>query len=142
MTTIEFFKLQAKYLHKDYLTKTPDEAHGYLYSPKYFNIDDVIFDFEIDEEENFSLMNAQHVIARMIGFEKWTALLKASEEEMELAKLLFENRIRLDDWEVWLVGVERESKVDFGDTESQLNLLKAYLENDGFEPSIEHYRMK
>lgn len=140
MTPVELFKREAKYLHKDYQTKTPDEAHGYLYFPKYFDIDDVIFDFDIDEE-NFTLMKAQHIIARMIGFKKWADLLKASEEKLELAKLLFENRIRIDDWEMWLSIVERESKIDFDDIESQLNLLKEYLSNGGFEPNIQHYRL-
>lgn len=141
MTPVEFFKREAKYLHKDYQTKTPDETYGYLYSPKYFDMNDVIFDFDVDEEK-FTLMKAQHTIALMIGFKKWTDFLNASEEEMELAKLLFENRILLEDWKMWLGIVERESQIDFDDSESQLNLLKEYLENDGFEPSLEHYRFK
>ncbi len=44
MTHIEYFKLQAKNLFRDYKTKTShvDEADGnsyYKYDPKYFDVD-------------------------------------------------------------------------------------------------------
>ena len=95
MTNIEFFKQQAKNLLKDYNTRVFNENEEvYEYSPRFFNdIDDIIFNFEIDEEKPFTLMNAQHVIARLAGFYKWTELIKASEPALELGKLLFINRI-------------------------------------------------
>lgn len=49
--------------------------------------------FDIDEEGSFTLMNAQHVIAKLSGFYKWTELIKASSASLELGKLLLENRI-------------------------------------------------
>ena len=39
------------------------------------------------------MMNAQHVIAKLSGFYKWTELIKASSASLELGKLLLENRI-------------------------------------------------
>lgn len=96
MTSITYFKQQAKKLFKDYNTKTPyiDNVDGnsyYKYDPKYFDIDRIFCEYDCDEE-NFTLMNAQHLIAVMIGFRKWTELLKASEMELELAKLLFNKK--------------------------------------------------
>ncbi len=62
MTHIEYFKLQAKNLFRDYKTKTShvDEADGnsyYKYDPKYFDVDAIFVDYDWDEEA-FSLMNA------------------------------------------------------------------------------------
>ena len=95
MTTIEFFKQQAKSLLKDYNTKVYNEDEGfYEYSPRFFHdIDEIVMNFDIDEEGSFTLMNAQHVIAKLSGFYKWTELIKASPAGLELGKLLLENRI-------------------------------------------------
>ena len=95
MITIEFFKQQAKSLLKDYNTKVYNEDEGfYEYSPRFFHdIDEIVMNFDIDEEGSFALMNAQHVIAKLSGFYKWTELIKASSASLELGKLLLENRI-------------------------------------------------
>lgn len=82
MKTIEHFKLQEKNLHKDFKTQKTyfDPSLGgdfFEYAPKFFDVDALVTDFEIDED-NFTLMNAQHIIAKLVGFEKWTELLKAS----------------------------------------------------------------
>ena len=94
MIPIDYFKLQAKNLHKDFKTKSPvldksTTAFLYEYTPKYFDIEMIIADFGIDEY-NFSLMNAQHVIAKIANFDKWADLLKASPAELELAQLLYD----------------------------------------------------
>jgi hypothetical protein len=54
---------------------------------KILRLDQIVLDFDIDVED-FGLTKAQHTIAQMIGFRKWTDMLKASEPELELAKLL------------------------------------------------------
>lgn len=93
MATVEFFKQQAKNLLKDYNTKVFNEDEGfYVYTPRFFHdIDDIIMSFDI-EEVSFTLMKAQHVIARLAGFYKWTELIKASELNLEIGKLLLTNR--------------------------------------------------
>lgn len=135
MTHIEYFKLQAKNLIKDFKTKTTqfDEVIGdYLneYQPKYFDIDGIILFYEIDED-NFSLMKAQHIIALMVGFNQWSDLLKASEIELELAKLLIDNhdRIYVEDWEMYIAGVERDNNGTF-DPQSKLELFKQVFLNE------------
>lgn len=134
MATIEFFKQQAKNLLKDYNTKVYNEDEGfYEYRPRFFHdIDEIVMNFEIDEEGAFTLMNAQHVIARLSGFYKWTELIKASSANLELGKLLLENRIAyrerlgiftnmvesilVSDWknyeQAYLVDADDETKLD------------------------------
>ena len=147
MTQIAYFKRQAKNLFKDYKTKTPyiDNVDGnsyYRYDPKYFHIDSILLDYDVDEE-NFSLMKAQHIIAHMIGFYKWADLLKASEAELELAKLLFDNqdKIHLENWEMYIAGAERDNKTTF-DPESRLDIFKLVFLNGGdFENQFLDYRL-
>lgn len=94
MTNIDFFKQQAKNFLKDYNSRVFNENEGfYDYNPRFFNdIDDIIINFDINEEESFTLMNAQHIIAKLSGFYKWNELIKASESALELGKLLLVNR--------------------------------------------------
>ena len=146
MTHIEFFKLQAKNLFRDYKTKTQyfDKAiddYLYQYNPKYFDIEEIIMAYDLDEDE-FSLMNAQHVIALIVGFNKWTDLLKASEAELELAKLLFDNqdKISVDDWEMYIIGAERDNNQSF-EPESRLEISKHVFLNGGFENNSVDYRL-
>ena len=134
MTYTEFFKLQAKNLLRDYQTKAKvfDQVIGdylYEYSPKYFDIDSIVLDFDIDEED-FSLMKAQHIIAKMIGFRKWTDLLSASEVEQELAKLLFDNqdKISAEDWEMYILGAESVNNTTF-DPDTRLEIFRQVFEN-------------
>jgi len=116
MTHIEYFKLQAKNLFRDYKTQTSYIEDGdtyYKYAPKFFDIDGIIVDYDLDEE-NLSLMKLQHIIALMIGFEKWSDLLKASEAELELAKQLFDNqdKIFLENWEMMYGEYDAESQLE------------------------------
>jgi hypothetical protein len=136
MAHIEYFKLQAKNLFKDYKTQTTyiDDVDGnsyYKYDPKYFDIDGIFLDYDRDEE-NFSLMKAQHLIALMIGFGKWADLLNASDAELELAKLLFDNqdKINIEDWEMYIADAERDNKITF-DPESRLEIFKQVFVNVG-----------
>lgn len=129
MKNIAYFKQQAKNLFKDYQTKTPyvnsvDGYSYYKYKPKYFDIDDILLEYDYDESD-FSLMKAQHIIALMIGFEKWADLLKASPNDLELAKQLFDNRdkIYIEDWKMYISGVEHHNGIAF-EADSRLEILK------------------
>ena len=143
MTNIEFFKQQAKNLLKDYNPRVYNEDEGfYDYSPRFFNdIDEIINNFNINEEEPFSLMNAQHVISRLAGFYKWTELIKASESRLELGKLLltcreeyqkkqgyFTNMVEsmiVADWKLY----EQENLKDFDDDAKLEIFKKVFLED-------------
>ena len=144
MTNIEFFKQQAKNLFKDYNTRVYNENEGfYEYSPRFFNdIDEILDIFHIGEEDSFTLMNAQHIIARLSGFYKWSELINASEPALELGRLLLINRIDYQmkqgyftnlvesmivaDWKIY----EQENLKDLDD-ESKLEVFKkVFLEKE------------
>ena len=144
MTNIEFFKQQVKNLFKDYNTRVYNENEGfYEYSPRFFNdIDEILDIFHIGEEDSFTLMNAQHIIARLSGFYKWSELINASEPALELGRLLLINRIDYQmkqgyftnlvesmivaDWKIY----EKENLKDLDD-ESKLEVFKkVFLENE------------
>ncbi|MDR1694913.1 MAG: hypothetical protein LBR70_06985 [Lactobacillaceae bacterium] len=92
MKNIDYFKLQAKNLHKDYATQFFDKDEGiYDYDPKYFDINQIVLDFEIDEKEKLTLMKAQHIIAQMVGFDKWADLVKAPDHKLGEARTYLEN---------------------------------------------------
>jgi hypothetical protein len=147
MTHIEFFKLQAKNLFRDYKTQTSyiDNVDGnsyYTYDPKYFDIERIFLDYEWDEE-NFNLMKAQHLFALLLGFKKWADLLKASDAELELAKLLFDyqDKIDLEDWRVYIAGAEFDNKKTF-DTEDRIEIFKNVFTNvDGRSSPFGDYRL-
>jgi len=149
MDTIDYFKLQAKNLHKDFKTKTPildktTTAFLYEYTPKYFDVEMVIADFDIDEE-NFSLMNAQHVIAKIANFDKWASLLKTPSAELELAKLLYDhqNRIDLVGWQFYIADAQTMNKEEL-DAEIQVDIFKQMvIEENIFDyMEIESYLLK
>ena len=142
MTHIEYFKLQAKNLFKDYKTKTkPFDI--YEYNPKYFDVDGIVVAYDLDED-NFSLMNAQHIISLMAGFKKWTDLLKASETELLLAKLLFDNqdKISVDDWEMYIANVEQDNSGLEFDPESKLEIFKLVVLDGDYDGACAGYRLK
>lgn len=144
MATIEFFKQQSKNFMKDYKTRAFNEAEGfYEYSPRYFqDIDELLYNFGFKDDEAFTLMNAQHIIARLSGFYKWNELIQASEAALEIGKLLLTNReayqqkqgiftnmvesLIVADWK----GYESQHLQDFDD-EAKLEVFKMVILEEG-----------
>lgn len=142
MNKVDFFKQQSKNFLKDYNSKVFNEYEEvYEYAPRFFSdISDIVYGFDINEDDKFTLMNAQHIIAKLAGFYKWTELIKASDAALELGKLLLENRIKyqekmgifiegesliVEDWK----NYENENLQGFDD-ESKLDVFKlVFLEN-------------
>ena len=147
MKPIPFFKLQAKNLYRDYKTKKPyiDTVDGetyFDYSPTYFDVDRILLEYDWNEEK-FSLMNAQHTIALMVGFRKWSDMLKASDEELELAKLLFDNqdKIGIEDWQMYVAGVENDNNTELS-SQSMLEIFKlVFVDVDGHYNPFGDYRL-
>ena len=90
MNRIDYFKLQAKNLLKDFKTRRYNVVNKvYEYTPMYFDIGGNFISLEIPDDKDdftFSLMNAQHVIAKIVGFEKWENLIHASESAQDSAR--------------------------------------------------------
>ncbi|MBX3521202.1 MAG: hypothetical protein KF835_14415 [Xanthobacteraceae bacterium] len=138
MRSIDFIKLQAKNLFRDYKTQTShDDAvlgKSYAYDPKHFDIGKVLSDYKHIlkacrwDEGNLTLMNIQHVFANMRGFEKWADFVKAFEAEPELEKLLFDNQEKLsvDAWR-WQVSTKEHYKKASLTTDERLAMLKEYF---------------
>ena len=107
MNYIEFFKLQAKNLLRDYKTQEvyqDGEFEFFRYKPKYFDVEAIFGDFGnlrsifadyYCDEADFKLGNAQHIIALLVGFNRWADLINAKESELELAKFLFDNQDKI-----------------------------------------------
>ena len=117
MKTIDYFRLQAKNLFKDFKAR----------KQKYFSDDAeyiILCEYGYNED-GFCLMKAQHIIALMIGFNKWADLLNASDSELEVAKLLFENRdkIDIDDWKMYISNTEKSMNIII-DAEAKLEILR------------------
>ena len=148
MNTIDYFKLQAKNLHRDFKTQTlhVGKTKGDLqfeYSPRYFQIYDIISDFDINEK-NFTLMNAQHVIAKIAGFDKWGTLIKTSPSELELAKLLFEHQDKIDliSWNFYIADAQSMTEHEL-DAEAQVEIFKqVVIEDNIFDMVIDSYLIK
>ena len=72
MNTIDFFKLQSKNLHRDFKTRKLvfNNEFGelsYEYEPKHFDIELVVYDYNLDEE-NFTLMKAWKIRLKWFFF--------------------------------------------------------------------------
>lgn len=111
MSQIPYFKRQSKKIIKDYKNKKPS-----------FN--DMLAEYHCSEN-SFCLMKAQHIVACMAGFGKWGDLLKASAPELELAKLLFDNRdkIPVQHWKKYISDIEHSFGINFDD-EARLSAFK------------------
>ncbi len=147
MTPVEYFKLQAKNLFRDYKTQSSyiDAVDGnsyYKYNPKYFDIDGIFLDYDWDEE-NFSLMKAQHLMALIVGFSKWGDFLNAPEAKQELAKLLFDNqdKIHLEDWEMYIANAAHDNKTTFDDDDKLAIFKQVFLNVDGHRSPCADYRL-
>ncbi|MBA6154141.1 hypothetical protein [Gelidibacter maritimus] len=141
MNTIDFFKLQSKNLHRDFKTgklvfNNEFGELSYEYEPKNFDIELVIYDYNLDEED-FTLMKAQHVISKMAGFEKWTVLIKTSETDLKIAKILYENQdiIDLRMWVDYISEAERMNQTDF-DSETKLAICEQAFEMGVFNNDV------
>ncbi len=137
MATIEFFKQQSKNFMKDYKTRVFNEAEGfYEYNPRYFqDIDELLYNFDFKADEAFTLMNAQHIIARLAGFYKWNELIQASESALEIGKLLLTHREAYQQKQgIFTNMVESLIVADWQTYESQ------YLQNFDDEAKLEVFK--
>ena len=132
MSNLEFFKKQAKNLLKDWQTQTKtveeDGLITYNYSTKFYDVGDLFFYYEFSDkdEQDIKLARAQHLIAQMVGFKKWTDLVAASEKELEYAEVLlrhFKNSEDIINWE----NTEMFSGIARFDIESKIEFAKKYF---------------
>ena len=96
MTHLEYFKLQAKNLHRDWKNR----------SQKYFACDIrwLFRLYNVNPSEEPTLMKAQHLLALSLGRNKWDDLLKEPEETLaytrkvlEKERLLLKEKMKLSE---------------------------------------------
>lgn len=130
MLSIDYFKRQAKNLLQDQRTRVWNEQEGlYEYFPRFYDVDAIFLSFSIFDEEEPTLQRAQHLIANIAGFDKWSDLINCSPEELAFRKFVFENQNYLW-WEEWInryEGLLCDLKVDSFDIESQMELYKQWV---------------
>jgi hypothetical protein len=78
-------------------------------------------------------MKAQHVIAQMTGFEKWTVLIKTTKPDLEIAKILYDNQdiIDLRMWVDYIKQSESMNQTNF-DSETKLAICEQVFEMEVF----------
>jgi hypothetical protein len=158
MSTIDYLKLQAKNLMRDWETHQENDEGLYVYTPRFFDIDGLLLAFDEDETK-FCLQRAQHLIAQLVGFNKWNDLIKASDEELRLAKIVFDGCKASDDmvtasseWKMYcfsnnIDGIDVKSRIYLAqkffslplDEEFKTNPIQDQLDNwyKNFRPFIE-----
>lgn len=97
MNDLEFFKKQAKNLFKDWesrkkITKKNGTSY-YRYYPRFYDIKSFfkLFGYSQEDEDNFCLQKAQHLIAQIVGYKKWNELLETPKVFLDLSELLLRN---------------------------------------------------
>ncbi len=91
MKDIQYFKLAAKNLLRDYKSEISQSDANYKYQPQFFDINKVLLDFNLDTDNDFSLMSAQHIIAKMLNLKSWSELINLNEDDLSKAKVFFDN---------------------------------------------------
>ncbi len=123
MDYIKYFKSQAKKFYKDFQSQYKIENDViYDYKPKFWlDINEIIISFDINEDD-FSLMKAQHIIANLANFKSWDELIHANEYLLEIGYYLIENRGDdfLDRWQ-WY---ESHAQLNRFDDAGKLDIFK------------------
>ena len=143
-TSIQYFKLQAKNFFRDFKTQELGEDGLYCYKPRFFNdLNEIIVSFDINEDD-FSLMKAQQIIAYLSGVQNWTELIHAEQTKLEIARILLENRTNpeslfptVDEWKYYIDTVEQMNGPI--SEEEKLELLQYFL---GIKDTNEDGRIK
>ena len=148
MDLIQYFRHQSKNLLKDYKTrKFAKKWNRYVYQPNFFDIKRVFEDFEYDDKKSdftFTLQNAQHVIARLAGFDNWKDLKQAKPNVLELAYLLFDNahKISNTEWNDWYIPEVEKMNDMMLDIDMKIDIFKqVFLESDEHRSEDEPYRL-
>ena len=113
MNNIEYFKLQAKNLYKDWKSR----------EQKYFvfNVKDLFRIYNVKIDERPTLMKAQHLLAQALGLNKWADLLTEPDE-----KLSYTRNIMEEEWQ------------DFKEAECEDEYRSDDInENDGYTGEVE-----
>ncbi len=125
MTTIEYYKQQAKLLLKDYnLFKennfNQNEA-AFDEPQEHFDINNVFSKANKSKNESITLMNAQHIVAKISDFKDWNDLLHSSEPQREIGALKLN---------AYKIGMD-PNIIDAAETLVSHELFAEYVDDEG-----------
>ena len=115
MKNIDFLKVQAKNLYRDFQLEYMQDSNEYTCVARFFDINAVVEDFVIDISD-FSLMKAQHIIAKMIGLNCWKEVIASSDDNLANRIALFKtkNPYKLKRIKVYNIDLSKYEKIDQG----------------------------
>lgn len=102
MDVIAFFKLQAKNFLRDWKTRYLDEEGLWQYRSRFIDVNGFFCDFGDGawEDEEPSLMRAQHFVALICELDSWAELINLPQDELDFLKYVWErqNQNSFADW--------------------------------------------
>jgi hypothetical protein len=115
MKDINYLKGQAKNLYRDFQLEFMQDGDEYVCATRFFDINAVVEDFMIDIND-FSLMKAQHIIAKMAGFNSWKDALDCDENNLvsKITSFNTSNPYKLKRIKVYNIDLSSFEKVDEG----------------------------
>ncbi len=115
MKEINYLKIQAKNLYRDFQLEYMQDGDEYVLASRFFDINAIVEDFNIDYDD-FSLMKAQHIIAKMLGLNSWKEALDCSKDELSSRITSFntDNPYKIKRMKVYNIDLSGYEKVDEG----------------------------
>lgn len=115
MKNIDYFKLCAKNLHRDYTAefgpKSPEDCSGRSCA-RFFDIDAIAMEYDLNPDDELTLMQAQHVIAKMVGMHSWADLINQSDSEIaRLRQMLDLSPYKLTPRRVYAIDIDRFPRI-------------------------------
>ena len=81
MKEVDYLKNQAKNLYRDFQLEYKQDGDEYVVATRFFDINAVVEDFMVDLND-FSLMKAQHIVAKMVGLSSWKEVIDCNKDEL------------------------------------------------------------
>lgn len=115
MKEINYLKIQAKNLYRDFQLEYMQDGDEYVYATRFFDINAIVEDFMIDLDD-FSLMKAQHIIAKMLGLNSWKEIIDCPKDELSSRITSFntDNPYKIKRMKVYNIDLSGYEKVDEG----------------------------
>lgn len=142
MTTIDYYKQQAKLLLKDYnfFKENNFQQNEAIFDKpqEHFDIHNVFSKANKRINEDITLMNAQHILAKIADFKDWNDVLHSSDPQREIGAFkinaykigmdphMIEAANMLVEQELFVDFVDDEGNVDYTD-EQELEMWKYVL---------------
>jgi hypothetical protein len=112
---MNYLKNQAKNLYRDFQLEYKQDDEEYVLASRFFDINAIVEDFNIDCDD-FSLMKAQHIIAKMLGLNSWKEVIDCPEDILtsRIGSFNTENPYKITRLKVYNLDLSNYEKIDEG----------------------------